>query len=174
MQTDTYFARIRMTRKNRARIRCGLIPPLPTASACPTMAQNLAHAGRLFAFQLRDLYPATPELLGALRSTIARSRARLAKRKSAKPDCRVPRNSPGPRSPRSASAILKAVGFLFHYAQSLAGDRAAGAVIDEKTDSPPRCRARPGRAVDAVATGRNARRARRPSPLRWECRCRLR
>src|ERR1044071_5760686 len=40
-------------------------------------------------------------------SKIRLSRTMLATRKSGRPDCRVPRNSPGPRNIRSASAILK-------------------------------------------------------------------
>src|SRR5689334_13102581 len=40
-------------------------------------------------------------------SRIGASRRRSATRNSGKPDCRVPKNSPGPRSCRSTSAILK-------------------------------------------------------------------
>ena len=86
--------------------------------------------------------------------------ARSATRNSGRPDWRVPKKSPGPRTERSASAMREAVVGLRHGARCRRRASADDAAGSAGCSSSCTVRARRGPGAGGAGTGRSARRAR--------------
>lgn len=63
----------------------------------------------------------------------AKSRKKLATRKSGSPDCWVPSSSPGPRDGQILFGYLEPVGSLFHHPEALSGFFRPGVLGDQQT-----------------------------------------